>query len=283
MDTPEGFLKSYAHQWRCCHTFIGPKPDTHPAMFFLLQLFKIGSQGGRFVIKTGEEMLVRLSDREYEEHMEWYLVNLDSIYGTETHINLKFKTGFLETFSADRWVSSLAADAPGQERICDGQGYNRLMSPSERISFTNLLLNNYNPHVANAVIDCYLEGCDDVEANERLAQFGVGRKSLFETCDVPKWAAVFRKQKCRSSSKNWQRFWTVDEMKEEWRLLCCICLVTGIPGSKLDLNWDRIWDLEGWYQKGDVVSMSVRINDACAAHPAFKTRASFEKHIKDIG
>jgi hypothetical protein len=203
--------------------------------------------------------------------------------GVESGQKLAFVSGQFEQFSADRWFSSKACDEVGQEWVADCYAYNRLMNdlePSERREFTTTLINQYNPSLADAVIHCYVSGLMDAEANNHLKPFGVQRRKFFDCSDVPKFKEVYTKQ-----GNSWRhgfsrRIWTMNEMKDEWRCLCCICLVTGIHGSKLPINWDRIWDAEGLYQPNDVVSTLTRINDASRAHPAFHCKENFRQHLK---
>ena len=277
-----------AESWRTNvkHRFLLNRPDNFTAQCFLLRLIRLGASGKRFVVRDSRDVHITLSSEQYEEHVEWFRRNFELIVGTESGILLKFISGQFEQFSPDRWYSSKACDEIGQEWNCDCYGYNRLMNnmePMERIEFINKLVQHYKPKLADAVIYCYVFGLGDAKANKYLKPFGLKRKTEFRDSDVPLWRTVYRNQSNSHRHGFSRRKWTTEQMKEEWRLLCCLCLVTGISGHTLPINWDRIWDKEGLYQPGDVISTLVRVNDAARAHPAFFSKESFRLHLHNNG
>jgi hypothetical protein len=94
---------------------------------------------------------IKLSREQYDEHLDWFRYNFESIVGTESGTLLKFLAGYFEQMSPDRLFSSKACDEVGQQWICDCYGYNRLMNdmePSERIQFIKKLIRHYNPRLA---------------------------------------------------------------------------------------------------------------------------------------
>ena len=147
--------------------------------------------------KNGRDVHIKLSREQYDEHLDWFSYNFESIVGTESVTLLKFLAGHFEQMSPDRWFSSKACDEVGQQWICDCYGYNRLMNdtePSERIQFIKKLIRHYNPRLADAVIHCYVFGLNDEESNDILKPFGVERKKEFVDSGVPNWRQVYHSQ-----------------------------------------------------------------------------------------
>lgn len=110
------------------------------------------------------------------------------------------------------------------------------LSPDGRTDYIQKLIKHYNPDLADTVINCYLDGLSDEEANFVLAKFGV--KRYFK---VEKSTAVFKSQKGNSIKRKGEsyRIWSESQMNEHWKELCSLCLITGIHDSILDINWNR--------------------------------------------
>lgn len=107
------------------------------------------------------------------------------------------------------------------------------MDLDERDSLIRTLAENYNPEKADVIIECYLEGLGDVDANKKLNVVKAHR-----TLEVAKWKEVFVKQDDTRRGRQ-KRVWSESEMKSLWKVLCSTCLITGISGTVLDINWNR--------------------------------------------
>ena len=110
------------------------------------------------------------------------------------------------------------------------------LSPDERTEYIQKLIKYYKPDLADAVIDCYLSGLNDQDANALLAKYQIKREFK-----VGKSAAIFHHQKSNSSKRKGEsyRIWSETEMKQYWKTFCSLCLITGIPDRILDINWNR--------------------------------------------
>lgn len=89
----------------------------------------------------------------FEKEKEWFNNNYTNLFGTESGIQLQFKTETPDTVSADRWHSSMAADEEGQQWVADCWLYTVMMnilSATKRTGWYSLLLNSYNPYFADA-------------------------------------------------------------------------------------------------------------------------------------
>ncbi|KAJ3252017.1 hypothetical protein HDU77_005479 [Chytriomyces hyalinus] len=69
------YLSCYADNWRSNknHIFSNDRPDNHQAQCFILKLIHYG----RIKIRQTNAAYVRFSKWEYDEHISWYLANLE--------------------------------------------------------------------------------------------------------------------------------------------------------------------------------------------------------------
>ena len=63
------------------------------------------------------------------------------------------------------------------------------LSPDARTEYIGKLIKNYNPELADAVINCYLEKLNDQEANSVFGKYGIKRQFK-----VKKSSTVFQSQ-----------------------------------------------------------------------------------------
>lgn len=108
------------------------------------------------------------------------------------------------------------------------------LSPDARKDYLDKLIENYNPELADAVIDCYLKGLNDEETDALLEEYGVRR--IFS---VKKASQIYKTQGDVRRTGESKRVWSEKQMKKHWKELCSLCLITGIPDSILDINWNR--------------------------------------------
>jgi hypothetical protein len=222
---------------------------------------------------------------ELQSAREWFLSNSNDIVCSETGMKLQFFsqegcTDGWEMFSADQGDTGKAADEEGQVWICGSIFWNRFMNvmlPLERTVFLNKLVSLYNPLMADAVIHCYLNELSDEEADDHLVPYGIKRNF-----NVQKSNRVWHHQKSGSIKRKGEsnRDWSEPEMEKLWFKLCSICVTTGIRGSDLDINWNRITD-DLRHKEQDCISNLVRLNDAVHSHQAFKSQENFRKYCEN--
>ncbi|KAJ3239754.1 hypothetical protein HDU78_002626, partial [Chytriomyces hyalinus] len=206
-------------------------------------------------IRQTDDAYVRFSKWEYDEHISWYLSNLESLDGVESGLHIVFlsKQRAGETvgcrsyngFSADRWDSAKGCDEAGQIWIRDVEAYNRYMndlSPAGREELAAMLIAQHS-RVEQA--DIVLDTLDHSEerVSSVLEAFNLRRHCEIDEAEL---SVMYGNQRRNSKQR-----------KGEDR---------------------RYWDNDGWYSANDTVVISRRLNDAKRAHPAFMTKESLKTY-----
>ncbi|KAI8610780.1 hypothetical protein BC830DRAFT_1144222 [Chytriomyces sp. MP71] len=125
--------------------------------------------------------------------------------------------------------------------------------------------------MADSILDCYLTEMDDDTANEVLRPYGISRECLLTGQEIN---IIYAHQKSHSIKRKGEnrRAWSKHEFTRFLTKLCSVCVISGLPHSRLEVTGDRIWDECGWYKDGDVSVLGVRVNNAKFAIPAFHSK-----------
>ena len=110
---------------------------------------------------------------------------------------------------------------------------------TERTAFVNTLIQNYNPTLADAVLDCFLAEVDDSTAHSTLSNLDVSLGCHITNDEI---TVMFNSQKSNSIARKGEnrRIWTKAEFKKFTAKLCSICILSGIGHGLLNVTCDRL-------------------------------------------
>jgi hypothetical protein len=100
------------------------------------------------------------------------------------------------------------------------------------------LVANFNPELADAVVNCCISQQSDAAANAELSQYGERRVCTIGENDI---TVMYNNQKSNYLQRKGEnrRVWKLREFKQFVAKFASTCVVSGIPHRLLDVTPDR--------------------------------------------
>jgi hypothetical protein len=184
------------------------------------------------------------------------------------------------THAGDRMLSfdqgnpSLKSDAPGQTWRISTWFMNKYKSDMSPVAFKehmSYICGNYNPDAADAMYECYNGGeyVQETTASRLFAQSSFAKQTIDR----------IRQTEKESKKRILNGYESTRHVRQHAREMGSICLVMGTPYKEgvFGLSLDRSLD-DMHHRPEDCLLIGTRLNDAKAAHTAFRTQEALAHH-----
>jgi hypothetical protein len=184
-----------------------------------------------------------------------------------------------EMLSFDQGNPSLKSDAPGQTWIISSWFMNKYKNDMSSVAFKehmNYICENYDPEAADAMYERY-NGREDVQETTASRLFALSRFAR-QTFDN------IRSKEKETKNRILCEYASADHVRQHARKMGSICLVMGTPFKEgvFGLSLDRSLD-DMHHRPEDCLLIGTRLNDAKAAHAAFRTQEALAQHCRENG
>ncbi len=148
------------------------------------------------------------------------------------------------------------------------------MSPVAYKGHMNYICKYYDPDAADAMYESYVEG-EDVEvtkASRLFAQSTFAKQSF----------SHMKKKETDSEKRILCGYKNADHVRQHAKWMGSICLLMGTPYKErvMELSLDRSLD-DMHHRPEDCLLIGTRLNDAKAAHAAFRTQEALAQHCQE--